>query len=398
MEQDVKSLQMKSPLKSRHRDTLNELDRYKLLVESVRDYAIFMLNADGYVQTWNKGAEVHKGYKSHEIIGKHFSSFYLENDKIAQKPERELKLAIKYGRVEDEDWRVRKDGTKFWANVIITALYDSNGELVGFAKVTRDLTERKSQENKLRKANALLRRQQHELEVLNQSKDEFISLASHQLRTPATGIKQYLGMLLEGFLGELDEKQKKYIERAFENNDRQIRIVNHLLKVAQIDAGKVLLQKEYVAVARVINDVVESLYESFAAREQNISVHAPSSLPEICIDQTYFRMALENIVDNASKYTPPGGSITIKATKKNSYVSINICDTGVGIPADMQSRIFDKFSRIPNELTDSVEGTGLGLYWVKKVIELHGGSVIMRSEEHKGTTFTLLIPIGETCA
>src|ERR1044072_5108150 len=127
-------------LQTRHDAVLAELERYRLLVESVQDYAIFLLDVDGNVLTWNIGAEKNKGYKAHEIIGKHFSTFYLENDKAAGKPERELELAQKFGRVEDEDWRVRKDGTQFWANVVITALYDPSGDLAGYAKVTRDLT------------------------------------------------------------------------------------------------------------------------------------------------------------------------------------------------------------------------------------------------------------------
>jgi PAS domain S-box-containing protein len=150
-------------------------------VDSVQDYAIFLLDPNGHIASWNAGARRFKGYEDHEIIGQHFSVFYPEHDKIADKPGRELKDAIKYGRVEDEGWRVRKDGTQFWASVVITALYDNSGELQGFAKVTRDLTERKRMEDELAQANQDLLLQQSELLLLNQAKDEFISLASHQL-------------------------------------------------------------------------------------------------------------------------------------------------------------------------------------------------------------------------
>ena len=191
------------------------------------------MDKNGYILTWNKGAAKNKGYAAHEIIGKHFSTFYLERDIKAKKPERELEVAKKMGHVEDEDWRIRKDGSQFWANVVITALFDDSGEIVGFGKVTRDLTERKKHEDELRKANYLLKQQQKELEKLNLSKDEFISVASHQLRTPATIIKQLLAMLIDGYKGPLNHEQASYIHRAYDNNERQIQIVNDLLKVAQ---------------------------------------------------------------------------------------------------------------------------------------------------------------------
>jgi len=168
----------------------SDLAKYKLLVESIEDYAIFLLDPTGIILTWNKGAELIQGYPADEIIGKHFSTFYVEQDIKAKKPERELELAKLHGRVEDEDWRVRKDGSHLWANVVITALYDDKKQLVGFAKVTRNVTDRKRYEDEIRRTNVVLKQQQRVLEALNTSKDEFVSLASHQLRTPATIIKQ----------------------------------------------------------------------------------------------------------------------------------------------------------------------------------------------------------------
>jgi PAS domain S-box-containing protein len=162
-----------------------QTESYELLVESIQDYAIFLLDTGGHVISWNAGAQKLKGYKANEIIGKHFSKFYPQKDIKAGKPAAELLEARQNGRVEDEGWRIKKDGSKFWANVIITALFDNSGKLQGYAKVTRDLTKRKRQEEQLKKINLTLRRQQKELRKLNSAKDEFISLASHQLRTPA---------------------------------------------------------------------------------------------------------------------------------------------------------------------------------------------------------------------
>jgi PAS domain S-box-containing protein len=382
-------------LQTRHDKTLVELENYKLLVENVKDYAIFLLDINGNIRTWNKGAQKIKGYAPEEIIGKHFSTFYLQDDIDAKKPERELVIARKVGRVEDEDWRVRKDGSRFWANVVITALFSNSGKLVGYAKVTRDLSERKQQEDDLRRANVLLRKQQQELKALNESKDEFISLASHQLRTPATGIKQLLGLLLEGFEGELPARLHMLIQKAYEANDRQISIVNSLLQVAQLDAGKVALRKSAIDAGTLLQEVVDEQADTIANRHQTIRYLLPPKPIYTHGDQKYLRMALENIVDNASKYTYENGKITVKISIKNNEVLISVADTGVGIPQEHLPDLFQKFKRIPNELSQKVSGSGLGLYWVRKVIELHGGRIDASSAHKKGTTVLIRLPQGE---
>jgi PAS domain S-box-containing protein len=369
-----------------------ELERYKLLIESVQDYAIFLMDTTGHIQTWNKGAQKAKGWEANEIIGEHFSIFYMEEDKKVDKPGRELELAKKFGRVEDEDWRVRKDGSKFWANVVITTLYDPTGEHIGFAKVTRDLTERKNQEDALRQANVLLKHQQADLRRLNASKDEFISLASHQLRTPATAVKQLLGMLQEGFAGEIPKDIRSYINRAYESNERQINIVNNLLKVAQVDAGKVKLNKELVDIERLIRSVAEEQHDTFNKRKQKLKIEIPQPMSKVSLDPEHFRMALANLIDNASKYTHEGGTITVGATQRGNKIELRIQDTGVGIaPAELE-KLFEKFSRIPNELSDKVGGSGLGLYWAQRIIALHSGEVSVTSRQSEGTTFTITLP------
>lgn len=381
-------------LRNEHTKTLTELDRYKLLVENVQDYAIFFMDADGYIQTWNKGAEKNKGYTRSEIVGQHFSIFYMPEDIAEKKPERELTIAKKLGRVEDEDWRVRKDGTMFWANVVITSLYDESGKLQGFAKVTRNLTERKEHEDNLRAANALLREQQKELQRLNDSKDEFISLASHQLRTPATAVKQLLGLLLEGFEGELPDNIKRIIEKSYESNERQIAIVNSLLRVAQVDAGKVVLHKTVHDINSVINGLLLQHSGVIAERDQIVTWDLPKKPLPGYIDEQYFRMALENILDNASKYTDQGGTIHVRTESRDDLVHVEISDTGVGIPEANMGRLFEKFHRIPNDLSHKISGSGLGLYWVEKIIDLHNGTIGVDSKLGEGTTFHIYVPAG----
>lgn len=383
-----------SSLRSQHNATISELEKYRLLVDSVQDYAIFMLNPEGYVQTWNRGAEIINGYKPNEIIGKHFSTFYRPEDVRSKKPQRELELAKKHGRVEDEDWRVRKDGTQFWSNVIITALFDNEEGLVGFAKVTRDLTERKKHEETLRKANDLLRQQQRELERLNLSKDEFISLASHQLRTPATATKLLLGMLMEGYRGALADSQAQLVKKAYESNERQVALVNGLLQVAQIDSGRVLLHATATNVTRLLHDIVEDQMDTAKKRIQKLTYEAPKTPIYADLDVEYFRMAVDNLLDNALKYTPEYGEIHVQLREDANRFLVAIKDSGVGIAEEDIGKLFEKFQRIPNKLSKVVGGTGLGLYWTQRVIALHGGKIDVSSKLNQGTTFTVTMPKG----
>jgi PAS domain S-box-containing protein len=380
-------------IKMNHLGTLEQTDFYRLLVNSIQDYAIFLLDTSGIVSTWNIGAQKLKGYTPEEIIGKHFSVFYPREDQLADKPAKKLEACRKLGHVEDEGWRVRKDGTRFWANVVITALRDKTGEIIGFAKVTRDLTERKRHEDAMALANEQLEIQRSELEQLNQAKDEFISLASHQLRTPASGVKQFLGLLREGYAGDLDDLQKEFIERAYEGNNRQLELVNDLLRVAQVDAGKVTLIKDTADLAAVIKDVLSEQQASFEERKQTVVIEGLNHPLKAKIDKARLRMVIENIVNNASKYTPVGGTITVNAAKHNQTIRISVADTGVGIPKSAQPKLFSKFSRIPNELSDVVGGSGLGLYWAHKIIELHDGKIEVASKSGKGSVFTIVVPV-----
>ncbi|MDB5162460.1 MAG: Sensor protein [Candidatus Saccharibacteria bacterium] len=382
-----------SSLQMRHEETLVELELYKLLVDNVQDYAIFFMDAGGYIQTWNKGAQKNKGYAASEIIGKHFSTFYLQKDKDKNKPELELKLARQYGRVEDEDWRVRKDGTKFWANVIITSLYDASGTLIGYAKVTRDLSDRKKYEDGLRKNNTLLKKQRQELQLLNVSKDEFISLASHQLRTPATGVKQYIGMLVEGFTGPLEPNQLTLLEKAYESNERQLRIISDLLKVAQVDAGKIKPVKTTTDVYELVCSIINEQQDTFTERYQTVVCEKPKSSIKAKIDSNLIRMVLENIINNASKYSHEHKAITVTINQVDNRVLISVKDEGVGIKEADRHHLFQKFSRIDNDLSTHVGGSGLGLYWAKKIVDLHNGKITAMSEHNKGTTFTVELPI-----
>jgi signal transduction histidine kinase len=238
-----------------------------------------------------------------------------------------------------------------------------------------------------------LREQKDRLLEISNAKDEFISLASHQLRTPATGVKQFIGMLVEGYGGALTQTQSMLAQKAFDSNERQIAIVNDLLKVAQIDAGKVTLDKEDADLIPIMKSIIEEQADKFKQRQQRVSFSADEDKIKAPIDTRNFRMALENIVDNASKYTEPGKNISVTLRQSGGFAMIAVKDEGVGIDKEDIPKIFDKFSRVTNPLSVVVGGTGLGLYWCRKIIELHGGKIDVTSVPGKGTTFTISTPL-----
>lgn len=227
---------------------------------------------------------------------------------------------------------------------------------------------------------------------LNRAKDEFISLASHQLRTPATGVKQYIGMLLDGMIGELSPAQISILEKAYDSNERQLQIIADLLKVARVDAGKVTLKPVDVDLAEMIQDILGELTEVFEQRRQTVDFTPPQQPVVAHIDRATMRMVIENMVDNASKYSGPNQPITVCIGRRDREIFIGITDSGVGIAPSDRDKLFEKFSRIPNPLSTHVGGTGLGLYWAKRIVDMHGGGIEVESDLGKGSTFTVLLP------
>ncbi len=237
-----------------------------------------------------------------------------------------------------------------------------------------------------------LQRQKAELEALNQAKDEFISLASHQLRTPATGVKQYLGMLLEGYFGQVDKDKVMALQKANQSNERQIAIVNDLLQVAHLDAGKVVLDKKPVDLVKLVNDVINEQRAHFKGRNQKVKFKKPAEHLVAQIDEARMRMVIENLVNNASKYTPIGKRILVSVEKQGGDIVVSVKDSGVGIDEQDMPKLFQKFSRIDNPLSMQVGGSGLGLYWAKKIVDLHEARLEVTSKINQGSTFVIIIP------
>jgi signal transduction histidine kinase len=225
------------------------------------------------------------------------------------------------------------------------------------------------------------------------AKDELLSLASHQLRTPATGVKQYVGMVLQGFAGKVPKSQRDLLEKAYASNDRQLRIINEILHLAKIDAGRMILAKQDTRLVDLVTDIINEQRADIAASKHKLSTDFPKRQVMVQADIHMLRMAIENILSNAIKYTPPGGKLSVRVRGSKSRALVIIQDSGVGIePADI-GKVFRQFSRLPNEMSQQVGGTGIGLYLARHLIELHGGAINVTSEPGKGSTFTITLPV-----
>jgi hypothetical protein len=363
---------------------------FQSVLEVVKDYAILIMDAQGIIKTWNAGAEIMKGYRAEEIIGQSFYRFYPQADIEAGKPRMLLNEAARAGRVVDEGWRVRKDGSHFWAYVVITALYNEAGVVNGYAKITSDMTERKQTADELRDALQRIEQANKRLEELDQLKSLSISVASHELRSPLTAIKGYIDNLLEGVAGPLPEQVTHYLTRIGYNTDRVIRLTNMLLDLSRIEAGEMPLDLHAVSIAQVVTDVLRDFEPT--AKSKAITIQA-SDLIDVPVraDRHRLEQVLHNLVHNALKFTPKRGDIVVQSRlSADEEVTITVADTGCGIPPGHQEKVFLKFHRAPSTVQ---EGAGLGLAITKRLVELHGGRIWVESEPGRGSKFSFTLPV-----
>jgi PAS domain S-box-containing protein len=361
---------------------------YQLLVESVRDYAIFALGPEGHILTWNAGAERLKGYASDEIIGRHFSVFYPPEDVDAGKTTWELEVASRDGRVEDEGWRVRKDGSRFWALVVITALRDATGELVGFAKVTRDLTERRLGEQRaLEDARRIAA-----AEGANKAKSEFLAAMSHELRTPLNAIGGYVQLMEVGVTGPLTEQQLGYLSRIRGSQQHLLGIITDLLNYSRIEAGQLTYDIEDVAADVMLREVLPLVAPQ--ATSKQLAFEQGECPPGLLVraDRVKAQQVLLNLLSNAVKFTPEGGRIAVHCADAGARVVFTVTDTGPGVPEDKQVAIFEPFVQLGRTHSAAREGTGLGLAISRDLARAMDGDVTVTSKPGEGSTFALSLP------
>jgi PAS domain S-box-containing protein len=352
-------------------------ERLRLMVEAVQDYAIFMLDPSGHVSSWNTGAQRLKGYAPEDIIGKHFSVFYPPEALARKWPEHELEVAKATGRFEDEGWRIRKDGTRFWANVIITAVHDASGELRGFAKVTRDLTETKRAER---------------IQEEGRQITEFLAMLSHELRNPLAPIRNAVALMSS------KEVEDPTIAWARDLIERQVghlsHLVDDLLDVSRITSGKINLKRERVDFTAIVSRAIEATRPLLEQRHHGLEVDLGSEPVYVQGDQTRLNQVVLNLLSNAAKYTPEGGHVWVRVAREGELAVLAVRDDGIGMDADLVPRVFELFTQGERSLDRSEGGLGIGLTMVHRLVSLQGGSVAASSRGlGLGSEFVVRLPV-----
>jgi PAS domain S-box-containing protein len=349
--------------------------RYRLLVSGVKDYAILMLNPEGLIVSWNEGAERLKGYKADEIIGQHFSRFYPPDALAAGKPALELLQAVAEGKFEEEGWRLRKDNSRFWANVLITPVLDEGGELRGFSKVTRDITARKT-------AETLLFEKMNELTRSNEESNHFASVAAHDLQEPLRMVSSYLALLSSRYKGKLDSNADEFIAFAMDGTSRMQRLIQDLLTYSRFGTG--CLKLHNTSSENALRHALVNLRDAIEASGALVT-HDP--LPSVMADEAQLTQLFQNLVGNAIKYQKCGiprvhVSAVVNGDKRWKF---SVRDNGIGIDSNNFEKIFGMFQRLHKG--EEFEGTGIGLAICKKIVERHGGNISVDSQSGQGSNF-----------
>jgi PAS domain S-box-containing protein len=363
-------------------------ESFRLMVESVTDYAIVMLDPEGRVVSWNTGAERIKGYSAEEIVGQHFSRFYPQEDIQSGKPQRDLDVVAAKGQFEDEGWRVRQDGSTFWANVVFTAIRDQGGNLRGFAMLTRDLTEPM-------KIEAALTQAKDAADAANQAKSAFLATMSHELRTPMNAILGYSEILMEDAKEKGQEDFIPDLEKIHASGNHLLNLINNILDLSKIEAGKMDLFIETFGISRVIEDVVNTIKPLVEKNANTLQVHCAPDLGAMHADLTKVRQSLFNLLSNACKFTEHG-TITLEASREliggAGWIKFSVSDTGIGMAPDQMEKLFQPFVQGDASTSRKFGGTGLGMTITHRFCQMMGGEISAVSEPGRGTTFTIRLP------
>ncbi|HEX8013106.1 MAG TPA: MASE1 domain-containing protein [Casimicrobiaceae bacterium] len=350
-------------------------ERFRLIVDGIKDYAIIMLDRSGKIATWSAAAETIYGYTAREAIGSHFSRFYTAEDIARGWPEHALMVSRSEGRIEDEGWRLRKDGVRFAANVIITALRGGERGLQGFAKVTRDLTARRR------------------LEALQESErqmNEFLAMLSHELRNPLAPVVNALDLMKSRPAAEQAEL-RAVLERQIGHLSR---IVDDLLDVSRITGGKIALKKEILELNALVAHALESCRPLLDARRHTVELDLSDEPLRVDGDRTRLAQVLLNLIHNAGKYTPEGGRIVIEVRREDELALVRVRDNGIGISGALLPKVFDLFVQGDRSLDRTEGGLGVGLTLVRRLTEMHGGSVAAFSAgPGDGSEFVVRLPL-----
>ncbi|WP_315125092.1 PAS domain S-box protein [Comamonas antarctica] len=351
-------------------------ERFRLLIEGVRDYAIYMLDPMGRIQSWNSGAELIKGYKAAEVLGRHYSMFFRSEDVAQGLPGQELRDCLQRGRTEEEGWRVRKDGSTFWANIVMVPMWSADGSHLGFAKVTRDMTES--------------RRLSH-LEHSSRQMNEFIAMLAHELRNPLAPIRNAVSIL------QLEQAPSTTVRTSRDMIDRQLshltRLVDDLLDAGRLTSGKIRIKPELISFNRVVSRAIEATRPAMDARSHQFKLDVPPEDLWVNADETRLAQVLQNLLSNATKFTPVGGVITLSARVEAGRLHVDVADNGEGISPLALESIFELFSQGDGLAASRQSGLGIGLSLARSLVEMHGGSISAKSPgTGRGSVFSFELP------
>ncbi len=361
---------------------------YLLLVNQVKEYALFMMDNDGNILTWNEGAQRIKGYEAPEIIGRNFSVFYSSEEVAANKPAKALQIATAEGKYEEEGWRYKKDGSRFWANIVITPIYKD--ERIGFAKVTRDLTRRREMEH-LTRANTIL-------EATNRELERFTYIASHDLKEPLRKTITFVDLIKSDKSHPLSEKQSLYLQKITEFGSRMTALIDDLLNFSTL-SEKQHFQK--CSLEKIVTGTLEVLEQTIEEKNAHIGHNL---LPDVIAIPSQMQQLFQNLISNSLKFTkkgvPPRITIEHQFIKRDAlsfeelwpaeeYLQLTFTDNGIGFEQEHAEKIFNLFDRLHSKA--AYEGTGIGLAICKKITENHGGIIRARAEPGNGAEFTLVI-------
>jgi PAS domain S-box-containing protein len=368
-------------------------ERYHKMIAEVEDYAILLLDDHGIIQNWNVGAEKIKGYKEAEIVGKHFRVFYIPEDREAKLPEKLIAQASQNGKAIHEGWRQRKDGSLFWGSIVITALHEDSGKVIGFSKVTRDLTARRVAEEKLK-------RYSQDLEFQNRELQQFAYAAAHDLKEPLRKLRFYGSSLAESLQGKLSSQEQQYFQRSTDAAIRMQRLIDDLLSYSRASSqGGPLVPVDLQEIVAEAQDVYQDMIE-----ETNATIEIVD-LPVVWGIAFQLRQLFENLLGNALKYRdsarPPviriqGTRTVCSPDEKNpaeAWYQVTVTDNGIGFDGEKAAKIFDIFQRLDNH--GKLPGTGIGLAIVKRVVQNHRGFISAAGETGAGASFTIYLPVEE---
>jgi PAS domain S-box-containing protein len=366
--------------------------RFRLLVENVPDYSILMLDPEGRVSNWNTGTEHLYGYRAAEIIGQHFSRFFLPEDVEKHRPDELLEAARRDGHSQDEGWRVRQDGSRFWGTVMITALHDPAGKLLGFSKIMHDQTDRKKAEEERVLLLSKAQEARRESDAANQLKDQFLAVLSHELRTPLNAITGWAQMLKAG--GLEPATQSKALEAINRNALLQARLISDLLDVSRIISGKLRLELKQVDLPQVVQAAVEIVRPAAEAKGIRIDVALADEPRMVRGDAVRLQQVVWNLLSNATKFTPRNGNIRISSQVADSQLELMVQDDGPGIRDDFLPHIFEPFRQEDSSSTRAHQGLGLGLAIVRNLVQLHRGTVQAANRgDRSGALFKVALPL-----